>query len=130
MKRIRMMLLAPLLALGAAGCVVTAAGAGAAAAIAYTGRGARSLVDAPLPEVLERARAVFRDQGIEVVAPDDDATENDVTLAGRRGDQEIRVEMERETDATTDVQVLVWTSPVEWNRQAARDLLRRIVARR
>lgn len=105
-------------------------GRGAGAAVAYSERGAKSLVNAPVSEVVQDTRAVFARMGIEMTdRGGGNATENDVTVTGRQGDKEISVEIERQTDDTSEVEVVAREGLVNFDREMARDILGRIVAR-
>lgn len=118
------------LPLSTGGCLLAAAGAGAGAAVAYSERGAKSLVNAPVSEVVEDTRAVFEQMGIEMTdRGSGQATENDVTVTGRQGETEISVEIERQTDDTSEVEVVAREGALDFKREMARDVLRRIVAR-
>ena len=114
---------------GVAGCAVAAAGAGAAAAIAYNERGVSTKVAAAPAMVFQRSQAVFREMGITETGHDmgDDGTEHE--LKGRQGDLEITVDIKRESETLTSVEVFAQESTIEWDRDYARRVLEAIMAR-
>jgi hypothetical protein len=120
-----------LIALGgvAAGCAAAAAGAGAAAAIAYNERGVSSKVGGAPAQVFQRSQAVFRELGITETGHEmgDDGVEHE--LKGRRGDLEITVDIKQDSENLTSVEVFAQESPVEWDREYAREVLEAIIAR-
>lgn len=123
----------PLLVLGVApACLAVAAGAaaGAAGAVAYTERGASSLVKAPVDQVVQRTEAVFADLGIQVESRSVEEDGSEVDLNGETEDLEVTVEIERDTPGTTEVEVYARENLVEWDREYARMVLERIIAER
>lgn len=115
----------------AAGCVAAAAGAaaGAAGAIAYTNRGVESQVDASVPATASATRQVFSDLGISLTRREVDREDDEIELEGERGDMDVTVTIEEGDDGLTEVGVIAKTSAVEYDRDYARAVLRRIVAR-
>ena len=114
----------------AAGCTAAvAAGAGAGAAIAYNERGAESKVAGTVDQVFARAQGVFRDMGITETAQDNDG-DRERELKGRRGDLEITVDIQRESEGMASVNVYAQRSTVDWDREYAREILQRIVTAR
>ena len=128
MRTIRWLLV---LALAAplSGCLLAAAGAGAGAAVYLTSRGASSVVQAGIDDVFARAEAVFEDVGVGETGRSTEDSGAERRLLGRQGELEITVEMHRETMSTTKVEVYVRRNAVEWDRDYARSLLDRIIAR-
>lgn len=129
-RRIHALLTITLLSAAAAAGCWTAAGAaaGAAGAIAYTERGARSQVDASVGEAVAATEAVFRDRGIRTTEREvDDGDE--IELEGQIGDRDIDVDIEREDPGVTEIEVTVQESIVEYDRDEARAILQDIVAR-
>lgn len=111
----------------AAGCTAAvAAGAGAGAAIAYNERGAESKVAGTVNQVFARAQGVFRDMNITETAQDN-GSDQERELKGRRGDLEITVDIQRESEGMVSVNVYAQRSMVDWDREYARDVVRRIV---
>lgn len=112
----------------AGGCLAAAVGAGAAGAIAYNDRGAHSLVNGSVADVAADARAVLMAMGVTLDGEDaGDADENDVTVSGTRGEMRVRVEIERQSGTTSEVMVTART--LDYDREVARDILSRIMAR-
>ena len=111
------------------GCAAVAAGAGAAAAIAYSERGVSSKVEGSPAQVFQRSQAVFRDLGITETGHEMGETGTEHELKGRRGDLEITVDMHRENDTLTSVDVYAQKSAVEFDRDYARQVLEAIIAR-
>jgi FAD/FMN-containing dehydrogenase len=112
------------------GCLAAAAAAGAGGAIAYNDRGAHSLVNGSVADVVADARAVFSAMGITPDGEDaGDTNENDRTVSGMRGNMRIRVEIERQTGTTSEVMVTAREGTLDYDRELARDILSRIMAR-
>lgn len=115
--------------LAACGCFLAAAGAGAAGAIAYTNRGASSDVAGNIDQVFDRAVAAFQQSGISETGR---STENNGTerkLIGTKGEYEVTVELNRSSDAITKVEVVAKKSAVEYDKEMAKDVLNRMVAK-
>ena len=106
-----------------------AAGAGAAAAIAYSDRGVSSKVQGSVDEVFARSQAVFQEMGITQTAVDSNTQGTERELQGREGDLEITVDIKRENDRLTAVEVFAQRTTVDWDRDYARRVLERIIAR-
>jgi hypothetical protein len=125
------LLLVLALALSQGGCLAAAAAAGAGGAIAYNDRGAHSLVNGSVAAIAADARAVFAEMGITPNGEDaGDNNENDRTVAGMRGDMRVSVEIERQSESTSEVMVTAREGAVEFDREMARDILSRIMRRR
>ncbi|HEV2148627.1 MAG TPA: DUF3568 family protein [Longimicrobiaceae bacterium] len=118
------------LVLSVPACLAAAAGAGAAGAIAWTQRGASSTVAGSVGQVYERTQAVFAEMGITQTGQSSDSQGAERSLRGTRGELDVTVAIERETDSTSRVEVYARKSAVEWDRSFARDVLARIVSRR
>lgn len=127
-RMLRWLLLVALVT-AAPACLAAAAAAGAGGAIAWTNRGASSDVSGSVDQVYQRAEAVFRDMGIAVTGQSSEDRGTERTLRGTREDMEITVEIERETDTTSEVEVYARKNSVEWDRNYARDVLTRIINR-
>ena len=119
--------LAVALILPATGCVAAAAAAGAGAGIYLTTRGAESLVQSSVDQVADRAQAVMREEGI---VPDASSTEDsgdERELKGKKGDLDVTIELDREDDNTTRVEVTARKNLAEWDKEYAQQLLTRII---
>jgi hypothetical protein len=127
--RTKRWLLVLALAAPLSGCLLAAAGAGAGAAVYLTSRGASSVVQAGIDDVFARAEAVFEEMGVGETGRSTEDSGAERRLLGRQGELEITVEMQRETMSSTKVDVYVRRSAVEWDRDYARSLLDRIIAR-
>ena len=113
----------------AAGCFLVAAGAGAAGAIAYTNRGATSVVGGSVDQAFDRAVSAFQQAGI---AETGRATEDNGQLRkliGTKGEYEVTAELTRSTDSTTKVEITAKKSAVEYDKEMAKDILNRIVTK-
>ena len=108
------------------GCLAAAA-AGAGAGIYLTTRGAESLVEGSIDQVASRARAVMNEEGI---VPEASSTEEggaERELKGKKGDLDITIEMDEQSDRTTKVEVTARENLAEWDKEYAQELLQRIV---
>lgn len=127
----RWVVLAALVLVGPS-CLAAAAvgaGAGAAGAVAWTSRGATSRVQGSVEEVFNRSAAVFREMGITQTGQTTEDNGAERKLIGTKGELEVTVQIERDEAATSKVEVYARKSPVEWDRNLARDVLTRIVSR-
>lgn len=122
-------LVAAVLALSAAGCgAAVAAGAGAGAAMAYDDRGVSTRMEGTVDGVFARAQTVFREMGITETAQDNDGDERE--LQGRAANGlEVTVDIERDAGSMVSVNVFAQRNTVNWDRDYARDVLQRIMAR-
>ena len=111
-------------------CLAVAAGAGAGAAVAWTQRGASSVVEGSVEQVFQRSTAVFQEMGIGQTGQSTEDSGRKRKLTGTKGDLEVTVELSRASETTTSVEVYAHRSPVEWEKDFARDVLSRIVQRR
>jgi hypothetical protein len=113
-----------------AGCVAAvAAGAGAGAAVAHGERGVEAKMARSVDDVFTRAQTVFGEMGITETGQDNDG-DRERELKGRRGDLEITVDIQDVGDGTSSVNVYAQRSTVDWDRDYARVILRRITRTR
>lgn len=130
-KAIRMALVLAMVALPAGGCLAVAAGAGAAGAIAYNDRGAKSLVKGNVSAIAADARAVLTSMEVTL---DGEAggsgNENNAIVSGTRGETRVRVEIDRQSSTTSQVMVTAREGTLDYDREMSRDILSRISARR
>lgn len=119
--------LALTLVLPITGCMAAAAAAGAGAGIYLTSRGAESIVEGSIGDVAVRAQAVMTEEGI--VAEDASTEDNGDKreFKGKKGDLDVTIEMKRESDKTTRVEVTARENLAEWDKEYAQRLLSRIV---
>jgi hypothetical protein len=87
----------------AGGCFLVAAGAGAAGAIAYTSRGATSVVAGTADQVFDRAVAAFQQAGITETGRSTEDSGRQRKLIGTKGEYEVTADLNRATDSTTKV---------------------------
>jgi hypothetical protein len=115
--------------LALSGCFLVAAGAGAAGAIAYTNRGAESDVAGTVDQVFDRAVAAFQQSGISETGRATEDNGNQRRLVGTKGEQEVTVELERSGDNVVKVEVIAKKNAVDYDKELAKQVLDRIVAR-
>ena len=99
----RQLALALVLALPSTACVAAAAG-GAAGAVYLTSRGAQSTVEGPVDQVAARAQSVMKEMEIVEEAASTERGGDKRELKGKKGDLDVTVELERETETTTKVE--------------------------
>lgn len=113
------------------GCLLAAAGAGAGGAIYVTERGAEAQLAAPVPQAFEASRQVFQELSI---------TETRTTTEQSTGGGEKRVLQGKTADRDVDVsiqtagtgsrvEVVAKKSAVTWDKDFAKDVLNKIVAK-
>jgi hypothetical protein len=113
--------------LAAGGCFLVAAGAGAAGAIAYTNRGATSVVAGTVDQAFDRAAAAFQQAAITETGRSTEESGRQRTLIGSKGEYEVTAELNRTTDSTTKVEITARKSAVEYDKELAKDILNRIL---
>jgi len=115
--------------LAASGCFLVAAGAGAAGAIAYTNRGATSDVSGTVDQVFDRTVAAFQQAGIAETGRSTENNGEERKLIGTKGEFEVTAELNRSSEKTTKVEVTAKKSAVEYDKEMAKDVLNRILAK-
>lgn len=113
------------LALG--GCFLLAAGAGAGAAVVFTNRGAKSVVDGSVDAVFERSVAAFQQLAIGETGRATEESGAKRRLEGKKGDLDVTVELNRENATATTVEVYARKNLVEYDKNFARDVLTKII---
>ena len=113
----------------AGGCFLVAAGAGAAGAIAYTNRGATSNVPGTVDQVFDRTATAFQAAGVAETGRSTANNGEQRKLVGTKGEYEVTAEINRSNDTTAKVEVTAKKSAVEYDKELAKDVLNRILAR-
>jgi hypothetical protein len=113
----------------AGGCFLVAAGAGAAGAIAYTNRGATSNVPGTVDQVFDRTTTAFKAAGVAETGRSTANNGEQRRLVGTKGEYEVTAEINRSNDTTAKVEVTAKKSAVEYDKEMAKDVLNRILAR-
>lgn len=126
-RRLALSLILAASPLAAGGCFLVAAGAGAAGAIAYTNRGATSVVAGTVDQVFNRAGAAFQQAGITETGRSTEESGTLRKLIGTKGEYEVTAEFNRSTDSTTKVEITARKSAVEYDKEMAKDILDRIL---
>jgi len=124
MRRNLLFLLA--IALPSTGCLAAAA-AGAAGGIYLTSRGAESVVEGSVAEIADRAEAVMGEMAI---VKDGESTEDGGSrqvLKGKKGDLDVTIDIEQESESTAKVEVTARENLAEWDKDYAKEVLDRIV---
>lgn len=117
------------LALPLGSCAAAAlAGAGAATGIYLTTRGAQGVIEGSVADVDRRTGLVLAEQNITITDRDVSRGGEKIEIKGKTADgKDVRIEMNRKSATTTEVDVEVRESPVVWDQDRARDILQRIV---
>jgi hypothetical protein len=113
----------------AGGCFLVAAGAGAAGAIAYTNRGATSDVSGTVDQVFDRTVAAFQQAGISETGRSTENNGEERKLIVTKAEYEVTAELNRSSEKTTKVEVTAKKSAVEYDKELAKDVLNRILAK-
>jgi hypothetical protein len=124
MRRNLLFLLA--IALPSTGCLAAAA-AGAAGGIYLTSRGAESVVEGSVAQIADRAEAVMGEMAI---VKDGESTEDGgdrQVLKGKKGDLDVTIDIERESESTAKVEVTARKNLAEWDKDYAKEVLDQIV---
>lgn len=119
-----------LLTLAAGGCVAAAAGAGAAAGIYYSDRGAEAQINAPVASTYTAAAQTFQDMGITQTKTSSQTEDNIESreLDGTTSDRNIEVHL-KEQGAGTHVEVVAKKSEVTWDKEMAKQILSQIAGK-
>ena len=126
-RRVALSLMLAVTPLAAGACFLVAAGAGAAGAIAYTNRGATSVVAGSVNQLFDRAGAAFQQAGITETGRSTENSGQQRKLIGTKGEYEVIAELNRSTDSTTKVEITARKSAVEYDKEMAKDILNRIL---
>jgi hypothetical protein len=126
-RRFVLSLVLALSPLVASGCFLVAAGAGAAGAIAYTNRGATSVVAGTVDQVFNRAVVAFQQAGITETGRSTEDSGKLRKLIGKKGEVEVTAELNWTTDSTTKVEITAKENAVEYDKELAKDILNRIL---
>lgn len=129
-RRLALSLVLAASSFAAGGCFLVAAGAGAAGAIAYTNRGATSVVAGTVDQVFNRAGAAFQQAGVTETGRSTENSGQQRKLIGTKGEYEVTAELSRTTDSTTKVEITASKSAVEYDKELAKDILNRILTSR
>ena len=123
MRRSLLFLLA--IALPSTGCL--AAAAGAAGGVYLTSRGAESLAQGSVDQIAGRAEAVMGELGIVKEGESTGNQGEQHVLKGKKGDLDVTIEIERESESTAKVEVSARKNLAEWDKDYAKEVLSRIV---
>ena len=118
------------MSLSLGGCFLVAAGAGAGAAVAYTGRGAKSTVDGSVDQTFDRAVGAFQQLSITETGRNTQESGAKRQLVGNTtSGLTVTVDMERKTSTTTDVEVIAKKNAVDYDKDFANNVMSRIIQR-
>ncbi len=117
-----------LAAVTVAGCVVAAAGAGAAAGIHVTSQGAEALVDAGIAHTATAVTETFSELGIRQTGESTRQSGAEREFTGEVDDLDVTVKLQ-ERESGTQVEVSARRSVASWDKDYARRVLGRIVQR-
>jgi hypothetical protein len=129
-RRLALSLLLAASSLVSGGCFLIAAGAGAAGAIAYTNRGATSVVSGSVDQVFDRTGSAFQQAGVTETGRSTEDSGRQRKLVGTKGEYEVTAELSRSTDSTTKVEITARKNAVEYDKEMAKDILNRILTTR
>lgn len=117
-----------LLATGSlSGCLLAAAGAGAAGAVAYNKRGAQSDIALSVDSTFTRAASAFSALMITETGRSTEDSGATRRLTGKQGAIEVTVEMKRSTPTVTKIEVIARESAVDYDPDFAKTVLNRIL---
>jgi hypothetical protein len=111
------------------GCIAAAAAAGAAGAIAYSERGAESEVVASVPALVQATEATFSEMNIVIVERKTAENGSEVQLAAKKDEMDVTIDIQRDNDSTSRIEITARRNLVDYDRNFARDLLQRILKR-
>jgi hypothetical protein len=105
------------------GCFLLAAGAGAGAAVAYTNRGATANIEGSVNSVFDRAVRTFGTMSIAETGRSTEDSGNTRRLVGKMGDNEVTVEIQRQSDNVSTVEVTAKKNVVDYDKELAKRVL-------
>ena len=112
------------------GCVAAAAAAaGGATGVYLTSRGAKSLSPMPLAQAADRARTVLNDQSIAITETktSDSGAHQEFHGKTADGQLDVEVDLDAQGDSSTNIEVSAKRNLVEWDKDYAQMLLKKIV---
>jgi len=110
------------------GCIVAAAGAGAAAGIHVTSQGAEALVEAGIANTATAVRETFHELGIRQTGESTEQSGAEREFKGEVDELDVTVKLQSR-DGGTQVEVSARRSVASWDKDYARRVLGRIVQR-
>lgn len=121
------------LMLGIAGlpaCIAAAAaGAGAATGVYLTSRGAQSLVNGSVDQIAANVQSVMTAEGITSTGRSTDNGGDTREFKGTKGDLDVDITVNRKTPTTAQVEVTARKNTLEWDKDYAKSVLGKIVAK-
>ena len=111
------------------GCIVAGAAAGAAGAAAYTDRGAKSEVAVSVDSLAHVVESTFASMNISVTERSRKEDGSEQHLKGKTGETEINVDINQDQPPTTKIQITAHKNVVDYDKDYARDILKRILQR-
>jgi Protein of unknown function (DUF3568) len=105
------------------GCFLLAAGAGAGAAVAYTNRGATANIEGNVNSVFDRAVRAFGTLSIAETGRATEDSGNTRRLVGKMGEHEVTVEVQRQSDNVSAVEVTAKKNVVDYDKEIAKKVL-------
>jgi uncharacterized cupredoxin-like copper-binding protein len=127
-RRLRLLFVLSLAGALPACVAAAAAGAGAATGAYLTSRGAESQVNMSVDAVAKRVPEAFRSFNIEPIASSAEQRGDKRTYEGKRGDLDVTVNIERQSDSISKVEVTARENLAEWDKDFAREVLAKITA--
>ncbi|WP_158514684.1 DUF3568 family protein [Gemmatimonas phototrophica] len=109
------------------GCFLLAAGAGAGAAVAYTNRGATANIEGGVNGVFDRAVRTFGIMSITETGRSTEDSGNTRRLVGKMGEHEVTVEIQRQSDNVSTVEVTAKKNVVDYDKEIATRVLETMV---
>ncbi|MET0399656.1 MAG: hypothetical protein ABW277_22900 [Longimicrobiaceae bacterium] len=103
---------------------------GNAAEAVFTDQGAEAVVQGSISDVDRRTRAVLGDMGMTITGADYDDNAMEREYEARSGDRVVHVELESRSPTTTQVDVSYRVGQANYEKEQARDIIRRIQQRR
>lgn len=127
--RVRVLMLMVGMAGMLTGCIVAGAAAGAAGAVAYSDRGAKSEVAVSVDSLVRLVEATFSSMDIAVTerTRKEDGTEQH--LKAKSGEMEINVDVNQDQPPTSKILITAHKNVVGYDRDYARDILKKILQR-
>jgi hypothetical protein len=131
LKRLAVSALLGALSAGLSGCAaaVIGAGAGGAGMAAYTDRGAKADLKGSVEALRSHVEAVYREKGLTIY---ERTTKNEGAqelVRGKAGAFDVTTTLSSSGQSLVHVEVVAKEDTLKWNKDYAKDLLSRIIAR-
>lgn len=109
------------------GCALLAGGAAAGAGVYLTTRGAETEVAANVDKTTASTKAALQSLNVNLTGQKQ-TDDGGMQIYGKKGDDDVTVNIDKKTDTVSHVEATVKTSAVTWNKDEAKKIVNKIQA--